>query len=223
MQGSKQLILTGSLGEVLRESAQTALSYCRSHADLFGIDPDFYAVSDIHVHIPAGAVPKEGPSAGVAITIALLSLLTGAARAPGRSLHGRALPVGRGPVRGRGAREAHGRAGGGHNGSGAPQGVRGNGPVRGGRGAGRGWTSGSSRPWRRPPESRSAKRLLQIVALDLPPQRHPVDAEDARGLGLVPRRCGQDPLYVRPLQVPPGWAGRPWSRCARSRRAGVPG
>ncbi|AMK11066.1 MAG: S16 family serine protease [Pseudodesulfovibrio sp.] len=77
MQGSKQLILTGSLGEVLRESAQTALSYCRSHADLFGIDPDFYAVSDIHVHIPAGAVPKEGPSAGVAITIALLSLLTG--------------------------------------------------------------------------------------------------------------------------------------------------
>lgn len=100
MRGSKQLILTGSLGEVLRESAQTALSYCRSHAATFGIDPEFYAVSDIHVHIPAGAVSKEGPSAGVAITIALLSLLTGrpvrqdVASTGELSLLGEVLPVG---------------------------------------------------------------------------------------------------------------------------------
>jgi ATP-dependent Lon protease len=100
MRGSKQLILTGSLGEVLRESAQTALSYCRSHADGFGIDPEFYAASDIHVHIPAGAVSKEGPSAGVAITIALLSLLTGrparqdVASTGELSLLGEVLPVG---------------------------------------------------------------------------------------------------------------------------------
>jgi ATP-dependent Lon protease len=100
MRGSKQLILTGSLGEVLRESAQTALSFCRSRAETFGIDPEFYAGSDIHVHIPAGAVSKEGPSAGVAITIALLSLLTGrpvrqdVASTGELSLLGEVLPVG---------------------------------------------------------------------------------------------------------------------------------
>ncbi|BCS89857.1 S16 family serine protease [Pseudodesulfovibrio sediminis] len=100
MKGNKQLILTGSLGEVLRESAQTALSYCRSHAEEFGIDPDFYATSDIHIHIPAGAVSKEGPSAGVAITLALLSLLTGRpirqdmASTGELSLLGEVLPVG---------------------------------------------------------------------------------------------------------------------------------
>ena len=77
MKGNKQLLLTGSLGEVLRESAQTALSYIRSHAEEYSIDPDFYDTSDIHVHIPAGSVSKEGPSAGVTITLALLSLLTG--------------------------------------------------------------------------------------------------------------------------------------------------
>ncbi len=76
MRGSKQLILTGSLGEVLRESAQTALSFIRSHAEQFGVSPDFFESSDIHVHIPAGAVTKEGPSAGMTIAIALLSLLT---------------------------------------------------------------------------------------------------------------------------------------------------
>ncbi len=100
MKGSKQLILTGSLGEVLRESAQTALSYIRSHAERFAIDPEFFETADIHVHIPAGAIPKEGPSAGIAITTALLSLLTGrAARqdvaSTGElSLLGEVLPVG---------------------------------------------------------------------------------------------------------------------------------
>ena len=99
MRGHKQLILTGSLGTVLQESAQTALSYIRSHAEAFGIDPDFFAESDIHIHLPSGAIPKEGPSAGVTIALALLSLLTGR---PARrdvaltgelTLSGRILPV----------------------------------------------------------------------------------------------------------------------------------
>ena len=77
MRGNTNLILTGSLGEVLRESAQTALSYIRSNAEQLGIAPDFYDHSDIHIHLPAGAVSKDGPSAGVAIAIALVSLLTG--------------------------------------------------------------------------------------------------------------------------------------------------
>jgi ATP-dependent Lon protease len=99
MRGHKQLILTGSLGAVLQESAQTALSYIRSHAEAFGLDPDFFTDSDIHIHLPSGAIPKEGPSAGVTIALALLSLLTGR---PARrdvaltgelTLSGRILPV----------------------------------------------------------------------------------------------------------------------------------
>ena len=100
MRGSKQLILTGSLGEVLRESAQTALSFIRSHADDFHIPQDFFESSDIHVHIPAGAVTKEGPSAGLTIAIALVSLLTerpvqqDMAFTGEMSLLGEVLPVG---------------------------------------------------------------------------------------------------------------------------------
>jgi len=99
MKGNQQLILTGSLGEIIRESAQTALSYIRSHARDFSLDPDFFEKSDIHVHIPSGAVPKDGPSAGVTIALALISLLTGK---PARrdvalsgefTLSGRLLPV----------------------------------------------------------------------------------------------------------------------------------
>jgi len=100
MKGSQQLILTGSLGSILKESAQTALSYIRSHADELSVDPDFFKGHDIHIHIPAGAVPKDGPSAGITVAMALISLLTGR---PARrdvaltgelTLSGRILPVG---------------------------------------------------------------------------------------------------------------------------------
>ncbi|MCK8603531.1 endopeptidase La [Desulfoferrobacter suflitae] len=99
MKGSQQLILTGSLGNVLQESAQTALSYIRSNASRFALDAGFFDDRDIHIHIPAGAIPKDGPSAGLTITLALLSLLTNrpARRAVALSgeitLSGNILPV----------------------------------------------------------------------------------------------------------------------------------
>jgi ATP-dependent Lon protease len=100
MKGKQELILTGSLGGVMKESAQAALSYVRSNAARFGIDEDFFEGHDVHIHVPAGAIPKDGPSAGVTIALALLSLLT--ARPAKRSaaitgeltLSGRILPVG---------------------------------------------------------------------------------------------------------------------------------
>ncbi len=76
MPGSKQFNITGSVGNVMQESAQAALSYIRSHAESLGIPNDFFEKSDIHLHVPAGAQPKDGPSAGITITTALASLLT---------------------------------------------------------------------------------------------------------------------------------------------------
>ncbi|MGB5414621.1 MAG: endopeptidase La, partial [Polyangiales bacterium] len=100
MHGTGKLQLTGQLGDVMKESAQTAMSYVRTRAKAFGIPEDFLETSDIHIHIPAGAMPKDGPSAGVTMMTAIVSLLTGihvrhdVAMTGEITLRGRVLPVG---------------------------------------------------------------------------------------------------------------------------------
>ena len=100
MPGGKSLTLTGQLGDVMKESAQAAVSWVRAHAAELGIAPDFWMRSDLHLHVPAGAIPKDGPSAGVTMATALVSLLRGQPIRPGLAmtgeitLSGRVLPVG---------------------------------------------------------------------------------------------------------------------------------
>jgi ATP-dependent Lon protease len=100
MFGTGKLQLTGQLGEVMKESAHAALSYVRTNAEKYGISRDFLEKSDIHIHIPAGAMPKDGPSAGITMLTALVSLLTGirvrhdVAMTGEISLRGRVLPIG---------------------------------------------------------------------------------------------------------------------------------
>ncbi len=100
MRGGKQFTVTGHLGEVMQESTRAALTWVRANAERYGIDPDFFRKVDLHIHVPSGAIPKDGPSAGVAMVTALVSLLTGRPVRPrvamtGEiSLSGIVLPIG---------------------------------------------------------------------------------------------------------------------------------
>ena len=100
MNGSERLTLTGQLGNVMKESAQAALSYIRSEAKKFGLNPDFYKGKEVHIHLPEGAIPKDGPSAGITMAMALLSAVSGKpalnniAMTGEITLRGNILPIG---------------------------------------------------------------------------------------------------------------------------------
>jgi ATP-dependent Lon protease len=98
--GNKGLIMTGQLGPVMQESVQAALTWVRANAERYAIDPDLFKTSDIHIHVPAGAIPKDGPSAGITMAAALISMLTDRRIRPQLAmtgeitLTGQVLPVG---------------------------------------------------------------------------------------------------------------------------------
>jgi ATP-dependent Lon protease len=100
MAGKGSLILTGQLGDVMKESAQTALSFARAYALTLGLSSEFYAGREIHIHVPAGGIPKDGPSAGVTMACALVSLIAGipvrhdVAMTGELTLRGKVLPIG---------------------------------------------------------------------------------------------------------------------------------
>ena len=100
MPGKDDFVLTGQLGDVMKESARIALSYVRGHASELGLDPEGFDKREFHIHVPAGAIPKDGPSAGITMTTALTSLLSGrpvkhtVGMTGEVTLQGRVLPIG---------------------------------------------------------------------------------------------------------------------------------
>ncbi|HKB85462.1 MAG TPA: S16 family serine protease, partial [Ignavibacteriaceae bacterium] len=100
MNGAEKLTLTGQLGNVMKESAQAALSYIRSNAKKLGLNPDFFKGKEVHIHLPEGAIPKDGPSAGITMSMALLSAVSGrpatndVAMTGEITLRGNVLPIG---------------------------------------------------------------------------------------------------------------------------------
>ena len=124
MFGKKGLTLTGQLGDVMKESAQTALSWVRAHARQLGIEESFFERVDLHLHVPEGAIPKDGPSAGITLVTAIVSLLTGRPVRPRVAMTGRDDPLRARPARGRHQGEGPGRPPPGRQGGHPPQAQR---------------------------------------------------------------------------------------------------
>ncbi len=114
MAGGSQLTLTGQLGDVMKESARIGLSWFRANAARYGVDPQFYKDSEIHLHVPAGAIPKDGPSAGVTMVAAVASALSRSSRAWRSRDDGRNHALRPSAARGRDQGEGAGGAAGGH-------------------------------------------------------------------------------------------------------------